>query len=119
MRYANLINIGRKEADQNDAKFLIKSDRALDIQECKEKKELIKSGKTVLLLAATPGTATIGLLYIASYLRRNGINTYCKYNNLNVNEDELKKDIEKLLYKYKPQIIGVKKIIISIIVIFS
>lgn len=104
---ANLINIGRKEADQNDAKFLIKSDRALDIQECKEKKELIKSGKTVLLLAATPGTATIGLLYIASYLRRNGINTYCKYNNLNVNEDELKKDIEKLLYKYKPQIIGV------------
>lgn len=35
---ANLINIGRKEADQNDAKFLIKSDRALDIQECKEKK---------------------------------------------------------------------------------
>lgn len=61
----------------------------------------------MLLLAATPGTATIGLLYIASYLRRNGINTYCKYNNLNVNEDELKKDIEKLLYKYKPQIIGV------------
>lgn len=45
----------------------------------------------MLLLAATPGTATIGLLYIASYLRRNGINTYCKYNNLNVNEDELKK----------------------------
>lgn len=76
-----------------------------------EKKQLVPSlnfaGKTILLLAATPGAATIGLLYIASYLKRNGINAYCKYNNLDVDINSLKNDIGNLLNEIKPQIVAV------------
>ncbi|MBU3093587.1 AMP-binding protein [Clostridium sp. CF011] len=66
-----------------------------------------QGGKSILLLGSTPGAATVGVLYIASYLKRNGINAYCKYNNLDVDYNSLKSDVEKLINKIKPQIVGV------------
>ncbi|MBU3198527.1 amino acid adenylation domain-containing protein [Clostridium estertheticum] len=64
-------------------------------------------GKSILLLGFTPGASTIGILYIASYLRRNGIDAYCKFNNLNANYLFFKKDIEELINEIKPQIVAV------------
>lgn len=66
-----------------------------------------KKNKSILLLAATPGSATIGLLYIASYLKRNDVNVVCKYNNLDVDNDTLRYDLEKLIHEFHPDVIGV------------
>ena len=73
--------------------------------ETKNKTE--QCGKSILLLGSTPGASTVGILYIASYLKRNGINAYCKYNNLDVDYNSLKSDLEKLINEIEPQIVGV------------
>lgn len=73
----------------------------------KERCEKEYVGKSILLLGETPGAATIGLLYIASYLRRNGIRAYCQYNNLDIDNTSLKDDIKKLIDEWKPQVVGV------------
>jgi polyketide synthase PksJ len=61
----------------------------------------------VLLLGDTPGQSSAGLLYLASYLRRNGIKAYCYFNDSNWETALLKKHIEELLMKIKPRIVGV------------
>jgi len=62
---------------------------------------------SVLLLGDTIGTATVGLLYLASYLRRHHINAYCQWNDLNDTTTLLKENIRKLMEKSQPQVVGV------------
>lgn len=79
------------------------------VEKCFKENETtkIQSGKTVLLLGETPGMPTVGLLQIASFLRRNGYETFCQFNDLSVTSQSLRNDIEKTLFEIKPQIVGV------------
>ena len=59
----------------------------------------------VLLLGDTPGTSTIGLLYLASYLQRNGVKTKCQLNYSRY--ISLEPYIKELLTRYSPKYIGI------------
>ncbi len=61
----------------------------------------------VLLLGDTPGMSTVGLLYLASYLRRNGYSAYCQFTDSNIEYEVFKKNIEDLIDKVQPRIVGV------------
>jgi amino acid adenylation domain-containing protein len=61
----------------------------------------------VLLLGDTTGTATVGLLYIASYLRRHSIEAYCQWNDFNRTPVLLKRNVENLLLKIRPKVVGI------------
>lgn len=65
------------------------------------------SSAQVLFLGDTPGVQTVGLLYMASYLRRNGIKSYCQFYNTNWSDKALKNSIENLLKDIRPEIIAV------------
>ncbi|NIM16723.1 MAG: amino acid adenylation domain-containing protein [Candidatus Aminicenantes bacterium] len=65
------------------------------------------SNAQVLLLGDTPGMATTGLLYIASYLRRNGIKAYVQFNDPNSDGDSLRTGIEELLREINPTVVAV------------
>ena len=67
----------------------------------------IGNSNRILLLGDTPGEATVGLLHIASYLRRNGIEAYCQFNDLNDTYISLYENVISLLKQYKPNIVGV------------
>jgi amino acid adenylation domain-containing protein len=74
--------------------------------------EILKSGSQlskarVLLLGDTPGTAGTGLLYLASYLRRNGIPARCRFFDPDREYAAMKKNIETLLHKIQPEIVAV------------
>ncbi|ACL76719.1 non-ribosomal peptide synthetase [Ruminiclostridium cellulolyticum] len=61
----------------------------------------------VLLLGDTTGTASTGILYLASYLRRNGIEAYCQWNDTTGTNEELKENIGELLRTIKPKLVGI------------
>jgi radical SAM superfamily enzyme YgiQ (UPF0313 family) len=61
----------------------------------------------ILLLGDSVGTNTVGLLYLASYLRRNGIEAYCQWNDPWGNKQILPEKLEELFNKVKPDIVGV------------
>jgi amino acid adenylation domain-containing protein len=61
----------------------------------------------VLLLGDTTGTATVGLLYLASYLRRHSIEAFCQWNDLNGTGISLKRNVEKLLTRIGPRVVGI------------
>ena len=65
-----------------------------------------KEKVTALLLGDIVGTATIGILYLASYLRRNGIEAYCQWNDFNSNPVALEKNINRLLAVIQPQVVA-------------
>jgi len=65
------------------------------------------SGPRVLLLGDRTGQATTGLLYIASFLRRKGIEAYCQWNDINETKQLLKENTGKLLAMLRPVIVGV------------
>lgn len=69
--------------------------------------DINNSNNTILLLGDTPGEASVGILYIASFLWRNGIKAYCQLNDLNDTYDDLYKNIVFLLEKYKPNFVGI------------
>jgi amino acid adenylation domain-containing protein len=68
-------------------------------------KEITTAG--VLLLGDTPGTATTGLLYLGSYLKRNGINAYCQFYDPARNYIAMKENIEELLRKIQPAVVAI------------
>ncbi|NLD46456.1 MAG: AMP-binding protein, partial [Clostridiaceae bacterium] len=74
---------------------------------CSDNLQINKKGPGVLLIGDTPGPATTGLLYIASYLRRNGIEAYCRWNDTDRRNNNLEKNIRKLLNEVKPDIVGI------------
>jgi len=68
---------------------------------------LEKNNKRIMLFGDTNGTSTVGLLYLASYLRRNGVEAYCQWNNSNMTCDSIEKNIINVLDKVKPEIVGI------------
>lgn len=60
----------------------------------------------VLLLGDTKGSATIGLLYLASYIKQNGINVSCRLNNFS-SKETLEQDIKNSINKLNPTIVGI------------
>ena len=75
--------------------------------ECCSPKYTSGCSSRILLLGDSVGTNTVGLLYLASYLRRNGVEAYCQWNDPWRNKQLLKENIEKLLQKLKPDIVGI------------
>lgn len=61
----------------------------------------------VLLLGATTGPAAVGILYLASYLRRHGIEAYCRFSDPYDEYAALEQNIQQLLEKIKPKLVGV------------
>jgi amino acid adenylation domain-containing protein len=61
----------------------------------------------ILLLGDTPGMPSTGLLYITSYLKRNGINALCRFYDKAVDYQSMKTDIEYLLEQIRPGIVAV------------
>jgi amino acid adenylation domain-containing protein len=69
---------------------------------------LLKNVKSpVLLLGDTTGTASIGLLYLASYLRRHKIEAFCQWYDDNYTRDSLRRNLERLLARIKPKVVGI------------
>jgi amino acid adenylation domain-containing protein len=61
----------------------------------------------VLLMGGTPGMPSTGLLYLASYLKRNGISAITQFNDLNWNKESMERNIKELLDEVKPKIVAV------------
>ncbi len=61
----------------------------------------------VLFLGDRTGPASTGLLYIASFLRRNGIEAYCQWNDTHKTRITLKNNVDRLLSRIHPRIVGV------------
>ncbi|MCP4158220.1 MAG: hypothetical protein GY757_61540, partial [bacterium] len=61
----------------------------------------------VLLLGDTPGMPSTGLLYLASYLKRNGIKAMCRFYDPDRDKTKLRESIHRLLDKIEPGIVAV------------
>src|SRR4051794_39192999 len=61
----------------------------------------------VLLLGAGTGEATCGILYLASYLRRNGIEAFVRLYDFDVTEDEVTASLEALVARVRPKLVGI------------
>ena len=68
-------------------------------------KKLQKAG--ILLLGDTPGMPAAGLLYMAAFLRRNGVKAYCRFYDFSGDFESMKKDIEALLEITQPGVVAV------------
>src|SRR6476661_7698108 len=66
-----------------------------------------RSLSPVLLLGAGTGEATCGILYLASYLRRNGIEAFVRLYDGDVTEDEIARSLEALVGRVRPKLIGI------------
>src|SRR6185312_38533 len=60
----------------------------------------------VLLLGAGAGEAACGILYIASYLRRGGVESYVRVFDWDVTEEEMQVSLEALLGRVRPKVVG-------------
>lgn len=60
----------------------------------------------VLLLGGGAGEATCGILYLASHLRRHGIEAYVRLWDGDEDEAAVEKSIEQLINRVKPKLIG-------------
>lgn len=72
---------------------------------CLPREDLSKA--PVLLLGDTPGNPSVGLLYLASYLKKHDIKAYCRFSDNNWNEETLKEHTHYLLEKIEPEIVGI------------
>lgn len=61
----------------------------------------------VLLLGGGAGEATCGILYLASHLRRHGIEAYVRLWDGDEDEAEVMRSIEQLVARVKPKLIGI------------
>ena len=61
----------------------------------------------VLLLGAGTGEATCGILYLASSLRRNGIEAFVRLYDRDVTHAEVTRSLEALLARVRPKLVGV------------
>jgi hypothetical protein len=66
-----------------------------------------KSHERVLLVGETVGAATVGLVYLASYLRRHGIEAYCQWYDHSRTLDSLRANVERLIDRFQPTLLGV------------
>jgi amino acid adenylation domain-containing protein len=77
--------------------------KELFILNCKKK----LTQADILLLGDTPGMPTTGLLYIASFLKRNGVKALCRFYDTSNDYQSLKRDIEELLANVQPKIVAI------------
>src|SRR5262245_41102512 len=61
----------------------------------------------VLLLGAGPGTATSGLTYLASYLRRHGVEAYARPVDTANTANELERRLHVWLELVRPSVVGI------------
>ncbi|HEX8821385.1 MAG TPA: cobalamin-dependent protein [Archangium sp.] len=61
----------------------------------------------VLLLGAGTGEATCGILYLASYLRRSGIEAFVRLYDGDQSEDEVARSLEALVARVRPRLVGI------------
>ena len=61
----------------------------------------------VLLVGAGSGEATCGILYLASYLRRNGIEAYVRLTDADETEEEIAHSLESLIAHVRPKLVGI------------
>jgi amino acid adenylation domain-containing protein/non-ribosomal peptide synthase protein (TIGR01720 family) len=61
----------------------------------------------VLLLGDTPGMATTGVLYLASYLKRNGVSARCQFYDPTRDYHSMRQNLEKLLKEVQPDIVAI------------
>ncbi|MCB2354688.1 non-ribosomal peptide synthetase [Clostridium estertheticum] len=65
------------------------------------------SNADILLLGDTPGMATTGLLYIASYLKRNGFNACVQFTDSSLDKESFRRNILELLEAVNPRIVSI------------
>ena len=61
----------------------------------------------VLLMGDTPGMPSTGLLYLAAFLKRNHVKTYCRFYDRASDYPSMKTGIEALLEKIQPKIVAI------------
>ncbi len=61
----------------------------------------------VLLVGETVGPATVGLSYLASYLRRKGIDAYCQGHDSCRTREALRANIKQMLERVRPTLFGI------------
>jgi hypothetical protein len=61
----------------------------------------------VLLLGAGTGEATCGILYLAGYLRRGGIEAFVRLYDGDETEDEVTRSLEALVARVRPRLVGI------------
>ncbi|KFE67800.1 B12-binding domain-containing radical SAM protein [Hyalangium minutum] len=61
----------------------------------------------VLLLGAGTGEATCGILYLASYLRRGGIEAFVRLYDGDETEEEVARSLEALVARVRPKLVGI------------
>ncbi|MBX7097794.1 MAG: cobalamin-dependent protein [Myxococcaceae bacterium] len=61
----------------------------------------------VLLLGAGTGEATCGILYLASYLRRHGVEAFVQLTSDELGEAEVRRSLRQLLGRVKPKVVGI------------
>ncbi|MFC2145873.1 amino acid adenylation domain-containing protein [Acidobacteriota bacterium] len=72
-----------------------------------ENKAAKLSTADVLLLGDTPGMPGSGLLYLASYLKRNGVKAYCRFYDSARDLQAMKREIEELLQTLQPKVVAI------------
>ena len=60
-----------------------------------------------LLIGAGTGEATCGILYIASYLRRNGVEAYVRLSDTDETVAEMTRSLTELIARVRPGVIGI------------
>ena len=61
----------------------------------------------VLLVGAGTGEATCGILYLAGYLRRAGIEAFVRLYDTDQTEDEVERSLEALVARVRPKLVGI------------
>jgi len=61
----------------------------------------------VLLVGAGTGEATCGILYLASYLRRNGVEAFVRLHDDDETTQELTGSLERLMGRVRPRLVGI------------
>ncbi len=61
----------------------------------------------VLLLGAGSGEATCGILYLAGYLRRNGIEAFVRLHDRDITEAEVTRSLEAVVARVRPKLVGI------------
>ncbi len=61
----------------------------------------------VLLLGAGTGEATCGILYLAGYLRRAGVEAYVRLYDHDVENDEILRSLTTLVGRVRPRLVGI------------
>jgi hypothetical protein len=61
----------------------------------------------VLLLGAGTGEATCGILYLAGYLRRHGIEAFVRLYDADETEEEVVRSLEGMVARVRPRLVGI------------